>query len=195
MPYRDGRRESYNRVSKSVNSPRTMRCFTRAGTGSGGTFGRPASGGASIPSSAASRSSSGSSGAAASVPRGGRGAGPCDGREMLSAAVACGGGGEGSSAEALLDLLQATLDQPLDRLGEIRGRRRSVVRPLGLGLGLGLGLRIRPQCSIYAVYKSALPARDADAQFPGLAPEFRQASLLKGTTCDRHNPVDLAGCT
>ena len=119
MPYLDGRRESYNRVSKSVNSPRTMRCFMLAGTGSCGTLGRPASGGASVSSSAVSCRSSG---VTVSGPQGGRGAGPCDEREMLSAVAACSGGRDGGSAEALLDSLQAALDQPLDRLGEIRGR-------------------------------------------------------------------------
>ena len=38
----------------------------------------------------------------------------------------------------------------------------------------------------------ALPFRDADAQFLGLAPELRHASLLKETLCDRHISVSWA---
>ena len=63
---------------------------------------------------------------------------------------------------------------------------------LGMGMELGLGLGIRPQCLVYAVHQGALPSRGADAQFPGLAPELRHASLLKGTPCDRHSSVGWA---
>ena len=80
---------SRSKVSKSMNSPFTMRRLTLTGTGSCGVFGRLAYGDASVSRLTGSCWSSG--GTVASGAHDCRGTGSCDDREMLSAS--CGGGG------------------------------------------------------------------------------------------------------